>query len=105
MRWSLILSAFIAVQSVLSFVCVALAIPPSSDGLERRARRVRKAPDSPKESSKIYRENSKLHHYAYDFDKATGVTREKLKKEDRLTKGESQLKKKNNMLIMSLKFR
>jgi len=38
MRWSLVLSALIAIQSALSFVCVALAIPPQSDELERRTR-------------------------------------------------------------------
>lgn len=61
MRWSLILSGLIAVQSALSFVCVALAIPPQSDELERRA-------DPLRLSAKKYRENSKWHDQAYHVE-------------------------------------
>lgn len=60
MRWSLILSVFIAVQSELSFLCAALAVPPSLDRLEKRASR-----DPAKISSKAYREHSKSHADAY----------------------------------------
>lgn len=65
MRWSLILSAFIAVQSAFSFVCVALAIPPSSDRLEKRAP---KGPKGAKISSAEYRKNSKEHPIAYHVE-------------------------------------
>ena len=66
MRWSLILSAFIAVQSALSFVSVALAIPSSSDGLlERRARR--RAGPNLRSTNGEHRENAKEHPYAYHF--------------------------------------
>ena len=95
MRWSLILSAFIAVQSVLSFLCVALAIPPSSDGLERRE------PVGPKLSSAEYRENAKSHPYAYHFKnlsptgKMTPIAtakKEKLEKGKEKAHGEKLLK-------------
>ncbi|KAF8959444.1 hypothetical protein BDZ97DRAFT_1838136 [Flammula alnicola] len=85
MRWSLILSTFIVVQSALSFGCVALAIPPSSDELERRAR------TGARVSSKTYRKNSENHAYAYKFDQTGGVTREKLKEEDRPSNGKKRL--------------
>ncbi|KIM36040.1 hypothetical protein M413DRAFT_51579, partial [Hebeloma cylindrosporum] len=62
MRWSLILSAFIVVQGTLSFVCVALPVPPSSQNLEKRARRV-----GPTVPSNVYRENAKHHVHAYEF--------------------------------------
>ena len=67
MRWSLILSAFIAVQSALSFVCVALAIPPQLGELERRALRPRRSKpgDEWKLSSKDYRKNAEAHPYGY----------------------------------------
>lgn len=61
MRWSLILSALIAVQSTISSVCVALPIPPQSEELERRS------PAGVKLSSKQYRENSVKHPDAYHF--------------------------------------
>jgi hypothetical protein len=69
MRWSLILSALIAVQSTLSFVCVALPISTQSDELERRE------PAGPagrllvnlKSTSKIIRENAKGHPHGYHF--------------------------------------
>ena len=64
MRWSLILSAFIAVQSALSFVCVALVIPLQSDELERRAGSRRNV-DTLRMPSKKIRENSKGHPHAY----------------------------------------
>ena len=87
MRWSLILSACIAVQTALSFVCVALPVPLLSDGLEKRT------PAGVKASSKRYRENSKVHDYSYTFDSDTGsVTKEKLKEEDRKAHGELALK-------------
>jgi len=102
MRWSLILSSFIAVQSALSFICVALAIPPSSDGLERR-----RAPKDPvKEPSKKYRNNAKNHQNAYHFANLdpngkiradTTVTKTKLKEEDRLAYGEGRLKAKGSI--------
>jgi hypothetical protein len=60
MRWSLILSAFFAVQSALSFVCFALAIPPSPDRLERRAPQA-----GPRIAHEKYRENAKSHPFAY----------------------------------------
>ena len=96
MRWSLILSAFIAVQSALSFVCVALVIPlVESDELERRA-------DPLRLSSKQYRENSKAHPYGYHvtgltaggkMTPATTVTETKLKtKKQRLNHGNTHLK-------------
>ena len=62
MRWSLILSVFVAVQSVLSFLCAALPVSPSLDGLEKRARA---SGDPAKIPSKAYRESSKLHPDAY----------------------------------------
>ena len=70
MRWSLILYSLIAVQSALSFVCVALAIPSQWDELERREpkRRRQSGPrpeDEWKLSSKEYRENAKEHPHAY----------------------------------------
>jgi len=96
MRWSLILS-FIAFQSAFSVVCVALALPPSSDGLERRSR----TSSGSKESSKQYRANAKLHHDAYDFTNlgptgkitATGtVTKKRLDKGARVAHTEDMLK-------------
>ena len=94
MRWSLVLSAFIAVQSALSFVCVALPVPPLSDGLERRASDVLKL------SSKEYRKNAAKHSYAYHVEglgpnnkltnKAT-VKREKLEKAERPVQGKKLL--------------
>jgi len=81
MRWSLILSTFFAVQSALSFICAALVVPLPSDELEKRA------PTDAKASSKTYRKNSQSHPYVYKFDKTGGVTREKLKPEDRLPNG------------------
>jgi hypothetical protein len=73
MRWSLVLSALIAFQSALSFVCVALPISTQSDELERRApaRRPKRAPAHGPDlriSSEKYRENSKDHPYAYHVD-------------------------------------
>jgi hypothetical protein len=88
MRWSLILSTFFVVQSVLSFVCVALAIPPSLDELERRAQGLSWS----KVSSKAYRTNSKSHHYAYTFHQTGDVTRSKLKHPARLRHGEKAIK-------------
>jgi hypothetical protein len=63
MRWSLILSAFIAVQSTLSFVCVALPISTQSesDELERRE----PAGSKLKLSSDKYRANARDHPLAY----------------------------------------
>ncbi|EDR06152.1 uncharacterized protein LACBIDRAFT_328926 [Laccaria bicolor S238N-H82] len=74
MRWSLILSTFIAAQFALSFA----AVIPSSDQLQRRARL-----SSARVSSKAYRKNSENAHYAYKFDLAGSVTREKLKPSER----------------------
>ena len=90
MRWSLILSAFIAVQSALSFVCVALAIPPQSEGLERRAKR---PPTGPKLPSKVYRKNSEGHFDAYHVHglSSTGkITEETKVEKERLTKGKER---------------
>ena len=90
MRWSLILSAFIAVQSALSFVCVALAVPPSSDGLERRAR-PRAKPDV-RSNNDQHRKNARNHPNAYHFEglgpnnqitEEARVTKKPLKKEER----------------------
>jgi hypothetical protein len=87
MRWSLLLSALIAVQSATSFVCVALSIPPQSDVLERRS-----PAGGLKLSSKKYRENSKTHPDAYHVEglgpngkitAATTVRKEKLSKDAR----------------------
>jgi len=87
MRWSLILSVFVAVQSALSFLCAALVIPPSLDGLEKRA-----SHDPAKISSKAYREHSKSHPNAYHVQglgptgkltAETKVTKTTLKKGER----------------------
>jgi len=80
MRWSLILSTFIAAQSALSFASVL----PSSVQLQRRA-------GGAKVSSKTYRKASEDSKYAYKFDKTGGVTREKLKPADRLPKNQKTL--------------
>ncbi|KAF8799723.1 hypothetical protein BYT27DRAFT_7236253 [Phlegmacium glaucopus] len=84
MRWSLILSTFITVLSMLSFVCVALVIPPSWVELEGRA-------GGAKASSKTYRKASEEHDYAYKFDQTGGVTREKLDAKDRPANGKKML--------------
>jgi hypothetical protein len=86
MRWSLILPAFVLVQSALSFVCVALAIPPSLNNLEARAR------TSAKISSAAYRKNSQGHHYSYTIDGSGRATRKRLTKNERLDHGEELLK-------------
>ncbi|EDR06292.1 small secreted protein [Laccaria bicolor S238N-H82] len=75
MRWSLILSTFVAAQFALSFATVI----PSSDQLQRRA-----PADGAKVSSKTYRKISQLHPYAYKFDKAGGVTRHRLTQSARI---------------------
>jgi predicted GNAT family acetyltransferase len=80
MRWSLILSTSL----VLSTLSVALVIPSEFVELERRA-------GGAKASSKTYRKNSENHGYAYKFDKAGGVTREKLKAADRQAHGKKML--------------
>jgi len=61
MRWSLILSALIAVQSTLSFVSVALPISTQLDELELE----RREPVNLKSTSKITRANAKDHPHAY----------------------------------------
>ena len=90
MRWSLVLSTFIAVHFSLSFFCVALPILPQSDELERRA--PPSESNSLKISSEKYRENSRTHEFAYHVkdlaadgkltSKAT-VTKEELKEKER----------------------
>jgi hypothetical protein len=80
MRWSLILSTFIAAQSAVSFA----AVLPSSDQLQRRA-------VGAKVSSKTYRKASEESKYAYKFDQTGGVTREKLKPADRLPNNKKTL--------------
>jgi hypothetical protein len=80
MRWSLILSTVIVTQSALSFA----AVQPSLEGLQRRAR-------GAKVPSKTYRKSSQEHDYAYKFDMNGGVTREKLKKSERLPKNQKTL--------------
>ncbi|KAF8799704.1 hypothetical protein BYT27DRAFT_7119743 [Phlegmacium glaucopus] len=84
MRWSLILSTLLTVLSTLSFVCVALVIPPSWVELEGRA-------GGAKASSKTYRKASEEHDYAYKFDQTGGVTREKLDAKDRPANGKKML--------------
>ncbi|KAF8881673.1 hypothetical protein CPB84DRAFT_1817231 [Gymnopilus junonius] len=86
MRWSLILSTLVLVQSALSFLCVALAIPPSWLALDRRT-----IGAGPKASSKTYRKNSQKHAHAYKFD-GEGVTREKLKPEEIQANGAHMIK-------------
>jgi len=81
MRWSLILSTSVFVLSTLS---VALVIPSSFVDLERRTK-------GAKTSSKVYRQNSQNHDYAYKFDNTGAVTREKLKPEDRPANGKKML--------------
>ena len=76
MRWSLVLYSLIALQSALSFVCLALAIPPQWDELERRAPvkppRPRKSGPRPGDEWKLpsdeYRKNAKEHPYAYKVE-------------------------------------
>jgi hypothetical protein len=86
MRWSLILSSFVVVQSAFGLGCLALVIPPSSEQLERRT-----PVGGAKISSKAYRKNSQEHAYAYKFDQTGSVTREKLKPADRLAHGQKAL--------------
>lgn len=89
MRWSLILSTFIAAQSALSFAAVIPSsdqLQPSSDQLQRRG------PAGAKVSSKTYRKNAEDHAYAYKFDKAGGVTREWLEPSERLRNNQKMLK-------------
>ena len=74
MRWSLILSTFIAAQFALSFA----AVIPSSDQFQRRA-----PAGGAKVSSKEYRESSTSHPDAYNFEPG-GVTRESLEESERL---------------------
>lgn len=89
MRWSLILSTFIVVESALSFVCLALAIPQPLEELERRTPAPAKA-DPAKLKSKEYRKNAAGAPYRYTKSNS-GITREKLKKEDRLAYGKNRL--------------
>lgn len=87
MRWSLILTTFIAAESGLSFFCLALAIPQE---LERRTPAPAKAA-SAKVPSKVYRKNATGARNKY-MNSNLGSTREKLKKEDRLAYGEKRLR-------------
>jgi hypothetical protein len=102
MRWSLVLSAFIAVQSALSFVCVALVIPLQSDELERREPARRKSSTAQfKLPSPQYRKIATEHPFAYHVqgltsagkltDKAT-VRKEKLEKGKERDYGAPKLK-------------
>ena len=62
MRWSLILSAFVTFEFVLSSICAALLVPQSLVELERRGtKEIRK-------DSKTYRNNAMNHGYAYEVN-------------------------------------
>jgi len=80
MRWSLILSTTVFVLSTLS---AALVIPSSSESvyLEKRAKGAK---------TSNYRKQAPYHPYLYKFDQS-GVTREKIKKEDLPVLGKKQL--------------
>jgi len=106
MRWSLVLSALIAVQSTLSFVCVALPISTQSDELERRApaRRTRRAPSSGlKLASKKYRTNSKDHPIAYHVTglAARGKLADGAKVERKVLRGKGEKHGHANKLLAS----
>ena len=70
MRWSLILSTFIAAQFALSFA----AVISSSDQFQRRA-----PADGAKVPSRVQRGNARKHPYKYEQD-----NRKRLKQSDRV---------------------
>jgi len=104
MRWSLILSTFITVLSVLSFVSHALPIqPPSSVELERRgvSKKPVKAPGKSrrpagsinlKAPSRIYRAAGILHQDAYKFHGNGEVKQEHIEPGHRFEYGSKRLK-------------
>ena len=112
MRWSLILSTFVTVLSVLSFVSHALPVPSSDSSveLERRGRfkpapkpaprkvssistNVKVSNKNVKASSQTYRAAGMLHQDAYKVHPTTGqVTRTPLKAGQRLAYGKKTIK-------------